>query len=614
MKYYDVSGLAARRHDFALRTAKYLMDKYSDDGKWLRDDLEMGLREQMFGTSALFETGEEVCIRLANRIIQNGVPGYRHCHFMPFTIAQCFWHYENLLEEASVQALDGYFLKYLDKFLQPGMDFVGANDNFPCMATAVALFGALRYGREDCMQVTRKRLHQLAAMRKRSDFCCEYNSPTYTAISLLAIAEVANHAPEELRQLALDAEAWFWKDLLIHYHGPTAQMAPPYSRAYPTDYTACTHQARFAYYALFGDKLPITPVETLTEEEGCYPGMIIHHNPDFQRVSCFWILMADYHCPEQLALDAWNRKYPFLVEGRSDPTFWCKLDTFPALPAPSEPVPPYSGVPFQDSYLYTYMSKRYALGTSRFPFLRGDQTSSIQLNYVKDAPAKLQPDVKTLFTRYVINDQPLVWDSDSFVDFGQKLAIQRENSAMVLYWPTYANNEKITSLRLTFNVSALYALPDEVWLGDRKLTDYEGESDTAETIFIRDGKVCMAIRPLLGNDGWEGTRVRVRAENRLLTISLINYEGEPRDFPRNLLANMGNGAVVEIRDTELDGSFEEFRKNFRPELYELRRENTHHVCYDNGKSALGIQYNPFTRSIRWCDTAPSGEALYFTGD
>lgn len=611
MKLYDISELAVRRHEFALLTTKYLKGKFRSDGTWLLSDRDMGMRELMFCTNALFESGNISNIELANRIIQKNLPGYRHCHFMPFTIAQCYWHFEPLLEKETKDALDEYFLTWVDSFMAPGMDFVGANDNFPCMATATALFAAERYG-YDSMGIVRKRLMQLRAMAKRSDYPCEYNSPTYTSVSLIALAEVASHAPDNLRELALGAEAWFWNDLLTHFHLPTAQMAPPYSRAYPIDYTACTHHARFSYYALFGDKLPVSPVNEIAQDDGCVPGMVIHHDPDFLRISCMWTLLPDYHCPEELAVSALDRAFPCVVEGSSDLAFWNELGSFRQLPEISDSMPKYYGIPFQSGRLYTYMSDRYVVGSVRYPFLRGDQTSGFQVNYVKDKPAERQSDVKTVFSRYVVNDVPIEWDSSSLIDFGQKLSTQRENSVIQVYWPSPANNEKITSLKLTINISALYDLPDEVWLGDRRLDNYSGESEVAETVFVRDGEVYMSFRPLMP---WTAdSRIRVRAVNRVLEISFISYEGEPRDFPREQLLNIINGVAAEIRDVAKDGSFEEFRRTYSPVISTLDRAGTHHICYENGKCVLGMQYNTFTRSIRWVENDSTNETDIMRGD
>ncbi len=604
MHFYDTSSQTERKKQFASLTSEHLKGKFSATGEWLLPEMDMGMREFMWCTNALLTTETAENVTLANRIIQRNLPGYRHCHFMTFCIAQSIWHFEPLLAPETLSAMDTYFLQWVDSFKGFGMDFVGANDNFPCMATATMLFAGQRYGREDCMALVEKRLRQLRAMQKRSDFPSEYNSPTYTGVSLIALAEIAEHVPDTLKELALAAEGWFWRDLLVHFHLPTAQLAPPYARAYPIDYTACTHHARFAYWALFGDKLPVTPLETIGIPEKGLPGMILHHDPDFLRISCVWALLPTYHCPAALAKEALHRTYPCTITGKADPAYWINLSSpFKDLPAPHEPKVSYQGVGFQGSQITTYMTDMYAMGSSLYPFLCGDQTSSLQVNYVKNPPAQKQEDVKTIFTRYVVNDRPIDWTSSSFVDYGQKICIQYENTSLSAWWPSPANNTGITSLRLTVNISALYELPDEVWLGNTKMEGLTGETGT-ETVFVRDGKFAMAFTPILFGGNPDMYRVRVKPFNRVLEISFVSYEGEETDFPRDTLMNTGCALLMTVESLDSEDAFATFRQSWQPKIGTLHRTDTHHIACETPKAILGMQFSPYTRTVRWTEASP----------
>ncbi len=64
----------------------------------------------------------------------------------------------------------------------------------------------------------------------------EYNSPTYTALTLWFLALIAEHSTTEAaRRLALFLEERLWVDVAMHFHAPSQQFAGPHSRSYQDD-------------------------------------------------------------------------------------------------------------------------------------------------------------------------------------------------------------------------------------------------------------------------------------------------------------------------------------------------------------------------------------------
>lgn len=88
---------------------------------------------------AFLEYGEERTVRIANRIIEGST--YAYCAFSPMIALQMLIKYDGKLAEPARVALQGYLQQVLPEFRGSEHDFVGVNDNFPCMGTYIALMG-----------------------------------------------------------------------------------------------------------------------------------------------------------------------------------------------------------------------------------------------------------------------------------------------------------------------------------------------------------------------------------------------------------------------------------------------------------------------------------------
>lgn len=621
-QFYDPEGQKKRRQIICDLLIKYTIDNFDELGNWIGNTWPPsgpGLRERLWFAIAYFISGQEKGIKIANAIIKRSK--YRFCHFSPMAALQLLIKHIDKLDKDAIAALRSYLEKVLDNFKGYDLDFVGVNDNFPCMATYTALLGGKLFDRQDLYEIGVKRLNQLRLLLTRRGVVSEYNSPTYTPIQAIAIAEIANHIEDKtLREMAIQCEERIWLDLLGHYHPSTSQIAGPYSRAYTVDSTGHTHQARFILYALLGDNLPINPVNTIFKTKEGEKGEVIHGSAPFMQVSTAWLMCADYHCPTYLVKTMLNKTYPFIFRATTEygpSTDVPQTDKSKANLCEEDEVYEY---PAGTGVISTYMTEDYALGVASNEFHNGVQTDSFHLLYRRRIPVQCQADISTVYARYIINDkkpgqsnyysQFNVNSSNSLLwDEGRKLGIHYNNTAMMLYKPKIYGHKNVNSLKLSLIFPVHYGFVEEIWLGDKKLDKFEGGCKKPCTVFIKDGPVYMAFHPLILTDYGREYAVKVEKVDNYMIISFYNYEGPPRDFYRRSLLLTGNGFVVEVRSENEIKSFELFRAMMK----DVKVKDEFFTCahwrwtymrrtrYEREGLTIKCEYSPVIEGVRYVD-------------
>lgn len=620
MTFYDPPGQQQRRLRVLAALKERTLSLFDPQGKWLPTEFqtsgaEPGLRERLWFAQAFLADGDERAVRVANRIIATSP--YRFCHFSPMIALQLLVKHDTLLETDARAALTGYLEWVLDEFLGGDVDFVGVNDNFPCMSIYTALVGGKLFARPDLYETGVKRLSQFKALLTRRGVDTEYTSPTYTPIHAYALAEIANTVDDPvLRDLALQCEERIWVDLLGHYHPPTSQIAGPYSRAYTVDSTGRTHQARYVLYALLGERLTMHPLNTLfAAGYGDDPRNLVHGGLWFMLVSVAWLVNTEFHCPVEL-VDALvtNKTYPA--------NFKATMEYGPSSDAPADTTP---GA-FSDLGEYaaghgsisTFMTEDYALGIATGEFHAGTQTDAFHLLYRRRIPAARQADINTVYARYLINGkrpgqtnaypafstesgESLLWDE------GRKLGLHHERTAMMLYKPKRFGRKNVERLELAVIVPAQFGPPEEIWLGERQLAGQDGSSAAPCPVFLKDGPVYLAFHPLLLTDHGREVAVQVRLVNGYLLLSFLNYQGPARDFAVDDFLLTGNGFVVEVASEREVGSFAAFRAamgqvHTHDELFtcvHYRWAQLRRTAYKRGDLRLACEYSPVTEGIKY---------------
>lgn len=140
----------------------------------------------------------------------------------------------------------------------PGYTNICALGTFVTLATAELFVDA------DLLLYALERLQNFAADTARRGSFMEYNSPTYTIVTIGALTKLAAVAQHELAVKLLGGLlATAWRQVTDHWHAPTQQWAGPHARCYHTDLRGYHHPrlvlqkasgGRLRFYEL--DELP----------------------------------------------------------------------------------------------------------------------------------------------------------------------------------------------------------------------------------------------------------------------------------------------------------------------------------------------------------------------
>ncbi|WNR42817.1 hypothetical protein [Paenibacillus roseipurpureus] len=631
--YYDIQGQKERADQILGLLVRYHLHDFNAEGQYTGPDEVFGaIRERLwFGYTFLAE-GSERARATGNTIIETS--NYHHCHFAPKIAIQLIMKYGDRLTAGARQRLISYLEESIDECAIEEMNFVGVNDNFPCMSTYAALLGGKLLSRPDIYAIGVKRLHQLKCMLTRRGFVSEYNSPTYTGIQIETLASLAEHLKDaELRQIALQCEERLWADQLARLHFPTSQVAGPYSRAYTID--SVGHRLHAEIYAVLGDLLPVNPFNTIFASRNADPGYQLHLNMAFEHVTIAATMCTTYHCPEELVQHALNKSYPYEITGTSE--FSSSSDDH-AAPSDLDPILTADLVEYPAGFgpNTTYMTENYALGTATHEFHNGDQTNSIHLLLRRDPSQEPSlRNARAVYPKYIVNDKKPGQTNEyermstsagnyHLWDEGRKLAFQHKQTAMVLYKPKRFGRLQVTSLKLTVLLPCPYSEPDEIWLGNRKLKDLTGENLEPCPVYVKDGAVYMAFHPLLLTNHGRQAAVRVERVNGYLALSFFNYEGDARDFDPHTFVLTGNGFVVQVSSEDESGGFEAFRERVSQAQIEDKNLSSPHsrrtvlrrTTFQSEGVTLACEYSPISEGIRYMEVngqALANEKLAITG-
>src|SRR5690606_22185098 len=98
--------------------------------------------------------------------------------------------------------------------------------NIALLGTYVTLVAAETYGDDDLKGYAIARLRRFHEHTKEKGGFSEYNSPTYTMVSLRAIAEMLRDVKDaEARKLLEELHRLAWQEIADHFHPPTRQWA-----------------------------------------------------------------------------------------------------------------------------------------------------------------------------------------------------------------------------------------------------------------------------------------------------------------------------------------------------------------------------------------------------
>lgn len=593
---YDKASQAARRKQVLDLYLAEMREAVGPNGEWRRSGQEQGVREKLWHCLALLRGGSDD-IALANQIIAS-LPIPR-CHFSPMTSMQLLLRHEQDLTAEVVSKLEAYVKESLPFFSRDVLRYTMYNDNFAGMAMFTLLTAGERFGDRQVFELGVEKLKGLQEVFMRNGTIMEYGSPTYTVVDLHAIAEVVNHVQDtQVRALAAKCEERMWAEIVTHYHAPSAMPAGPYSRAYTVDMVGHPHQLHYVMYHVFGDAVFINPVANLFMPR---ENQVIHVGLDtLMWPNLVWLICGDYHCPDYLAELAFNKPNPFTVITRSE-CLPSRIEGYRTDPQTGERqfvsnILEFAGFSGPNT---TYMTDDYALGTAYSQFHDGGLTESFYVVYRKKRPATDLADTGVVFARYIINDkvpeqtnQYAVYGEMGphiFRDEGRKFGMQHGSCSLMVYKPKQFEAAAVSSMKLSVVLPCHFGFTPEIMIngkwyqGSRSASETEasakasdltgGSSDSTKQplrvlatsdrpcpVYVKDGPVYIAFKPLTLTDHGTVAPVKVEQRGHYLYLSFYNYEGPSRSFEVEEMLLTSSGFIAHIGSSDDWDGFDSFVK------------------------------------------------------
>lgn len=532
-------------------------------------------------------TGEEKHIALANALVARYCspppgefqpPSYEEGSeralqfgiFQSNNAAATFHKYRDLLTPEAAHVLEHHTHLVFEQ--RPGsaqidFSFHGVNDNMPAMSTVGLVLGGEALGNEQAIAHGLWKLKRFRRLLARNAWCSEYNSGTYSGITLSSMAKLASESnTEEVRQLALEIEERLWAEMLLHWHPGTFCQAGPASRAYAVDAVNHMHNQHALMWWAFGEEVTSRNlIHTCFDHDG----VEIVHFDGYQPsniVEYVEMMDAELHVPAWLANLITERKYPARLKGTVEQVATSKHDGG-------------SG----HCYTTTYMEESFSLGTVDSAFCDGKQTNSLYATYRRGKEIASFKDSGVLFTRYLVNDNDRhigcstrfgnedkpVFGETYIQSLGDMLTFQHDNTAILLAQPKckigdanckLSEEGKISSLQLSIYLPIHYGKSKAVIVGDELLAEFNHQSEKQQPISIDTGGVYIHIDPLIASNYECDCAVELTYVGKYEKINLINYRGLEKTFTPDELARMLNGFVITLRSHDDFGSLEEFHK------------------------------------------------------
>jgi len=414
--------------------------------------------------------------------------------------------------------------------------FQGYNDNMPAKATLGMILGGEYFGDNEAVEHGLWNLRQLRDMLTRRGMISEYSSPTYTPLTLTNLTLVARRARHaEARELAGRCVERIWSDFLGHIHPPTGLFpGGPSSRSYTADSVGHLSAANMMLWLALGDTVFLNPVKELHREP---ERLVLHAGADltYSISKMAWYAACEFSPPAHLLEWMQKRSYPFHIRATAERGDMGDASTGEVLTT-------------------QHQEEDFALGTVEGE--TNNQAEPLYLNYRRRASASDPEHVRVVYTRYLIDKQvpgervegasgPFSGESGYLFNYGRSHTVQKDRIAMLLQRPQMLLAGKpVTSLRTAVIIPAHFGPV-------KKIEHRDGH------VFIQDGPIHLALRPMNGTDWGREESVRVEFVNRYHMISFFNYEGPPRAFNEEELGRTLNG-VIAVVSLQREERYEDF--------------------------------------------------------
>ncbi|HEY3331340.1 MAG TPA: hypothetical protein VGK19_15025 [Capsulimonadaceae bacterium] len=558
-----------KRRDLWYQTTRSRISEAVDaNGVGVLPQFNSPYREPVWILPALY-TGDAESIALANRMVERyldptprdepgeGPAGKKFNIFQSNAFAHCLHRFDALLTPKAREVMTWHTEQAVKTYAgagQPDFKFHGANDNMPMMAAKGLICGGEALKDDAAFQHGIWQINQFRRLLSRSAWASEFNSSTYSAVTISAVAKIATYSHDAaVRDIARQIEERMWTELLLHYHPSTKHQAGPQSRAYAIDAAGHNHAVQLLMWAAFGSE--VTGRDVIKSYFEPNDGEVIHFGGNqWQSIAEFSeMLDTDLHIPEEIAALVTDRSYPARLRGRSECI--ARYEGFAA-----------------EYHTETYMEDAFSLGTVNGPLVGGEQTESLYVTYKRKPVVETFRDASTVFPKYFTSDievgaHETSDDGDCHSEQFQAskawmYAIQKDNTGLLLTTPNLRGGAITTdTLKLTVLFPAHFGSITRSVIGSGAVVDgAQGESQDVVPVTVEAGEVFIHMQPLLPTNYARRVAVRFRKSHDYEVLEFVNYEGDVREFSRKELAMVVNGVVMTVVDKNTCSSLVEFHK------------------------------------------------------
>jgi hypothetical protein len=503
------------------------------------------------------------------------------------------------------------------------------NVNHPLAAYASLILGGEQFAQSWALhlglrrlEAFRERIGEQRSRYRRQAEMSEYNSPTYTALTLWWLALTAEHArSDKARQLARFLEERLWVDVAMHFHAPSQQLAGPHSRSYMEDSTGGFSAVHCTMVAALDDTIFLSP------------DLPILYNHPSALVQNSLVAILPYHVPDLARRLFWQKPFPYAFRATTYAEGYHEnsrrtlasgdQETLSRLHGAKDahgPERPLAGTPFAfDDEVYhggwaeltTYMTEEFALGSASLPYVNAGHADAVMLRMRRNTRIADTKDFRSMFTRGVYNGARIGQknfchvaqseiDESYLYEEGRSATYQKENRVIVCYSPKRAGHLGVTSFRLDL-VFTFPAPFDALLVDGKQVSEFPSRCPPGAKICFRDFQTfgLIVLAPPLPASR---EPVLLWRTGDFLVLSLSNYDGAPRGFSRHEINGWRTGFAMELAASP-EMPWEEFLRHAgTARLTEEMEGTVRTLTYASGKDVMAFAYDPYREEIlsrRW---------------
>lgn len=612
--FQDSQELKRRRLSYLKTVSKEIIAHYSSKGKW-NGEGEIGFREHHWACLALYSQGKKE-VALANVIMESLTPDRND--FTGFFSPLMLRLYQDRMTERSqeicLQAWEER-LEHSFKHLFSFTENCGLMNAYGLMEHYQRSHD-VRY-RDRVIDFLDYLLHYFVD----NSFTREFLSPNYLPVSLTGVGALhAFTCDSEIRKKALRLQHFYWEEAALLWHPELKFSTGASGRSYIYNSIPSYSLQHLMQWIAVGEPTALSP-----EKYGLFnlkrKDAMVEGYRSFAQLHGAVHAVIPYSLPKVFNALSTQRSYPFQMEGRADLVAfrgferrevtqeqtelqggWFAGHSLAAGPGQASVsskgvgfIPTQVLYPCGKTIIQNYQTKEYAVGTATKRMT--GQTNPLQVVWKTKKSVQGYQDLRTLFTRYVLNDslEKTFGRPDYQInlnDAGRGGATQNESMAIQWMTPTDDFLEPLQQFGTSVIISELVSPVKKIFIHDRSWDGRTSFLSEEGWVMIDEGDVYLAIKGLVLNKKKLNSEVEIRRYHRFLTINFWNYRGEPLEMSPAERWMTGGGVVVLIGNrSEFKGGFREFQKSVQA------AEIKDHEYL--GKRSISVKWNQKSLEVLW---------------